>query len=72
MVRYGRWDNAWIIGGYAEKYKREKLARDLGAELVFLDVSKAECITRLMQSDRSKRKDEWIEYINKWFDMYTG
>ena len=71
-TRYGRWDNAWIIGGYAEKYKREKLAKDLGAELIYMDVSLEECERRLLQSDRATRADEWQDYIYKWFDNYTA
>lgn len=71
-TRYGRWDNAWIIGGHAEKYKRERLAKDLGAELIFMDVSLEECERRLLQSDRADRADEWRDYIIKWFDNYTA
>lgn len=71
-TRYGKWHNAWIVGGYADKYKRERLADDLGAELIFCDVSKEECLIRLEQdADRQYRKDEWTKYINKWFESYT-
>lgn len=71
-TRFGKWNNAWIIGGYADKYKREKLANDLGAELVFCDVSREECLRRLeTDEDRLYRKDEWRGYIEKWFDGYT-
>lgn len=70
-TRYGKWHNAWIIGGYADKYKRERLADDLGAKLIFCDVSKAECLDRLDQDEgRQYRKDEWQGYIDKWFDSY--
>ncbi|MBT2735146.1 HNH endonuclease [Bacillus sp. ISL-7] len=71
-TRYGKWTNAWVIGGYADKYKREKLANDLGAEIIFCDVSKEECLRRLnMDQDRIYRQDEWEGYINKWFEQYT-
>ncbi len=71
-TRYGRWDNAWIIGGYADKYKREKLARETGAELVFLPVSREECVERL-KTDlyRKKRLSEWTGYIDNWFAAYV-
>lgn len=72
-TRYGKWNNAWIIGGYADKYKREKLAEDLGAELIFCDASKEECLKRLeMDEDRQYRKDEWRKYIDKWFEQYIA
>ena len=31
-VRYGRFNNAWIIGGYADRYQREALANEIGAK----------------------------------------
>lgn len=72
-TRYGKWNNAWIIGGYADKYKREYLANDLGAELVHCDISKEECIARLERDEeRRNRKDEWIKYIDKWFEEYSA
>ncbi|WP_163583293.1 HNH endonuclease [Gracilibacillus saliphilus] len=71
-TRYGKWHNAWVIGGYADKYKRERLTDDLGAELIFCDVSKDECLSRLQQDeDRQYRQDEWQGYIDKWFESYT-
>lgn len=71
-TRYGKWNNAWVIGGYADKYKREKLANDLGAEIIFCDMSKEECLRRLsIDQDRRYRQDEWTGYIDKWFEQYT-
>lgn len=72
-TRYGKWNNAWVIGGYADKYKREKLAEDLGAELIMCNTSKDECINRLMMDTaRLYRITEWTGYINDWFDKYTA
>ncbi|MEN2765669.1 hypothetical protein [Ornithinibacillus xuwenensis] len=71
-TRYGKWHNAWIVGGYADKYKRDRLADDVGAELIFCNVSKEDCLIRLEQDEERKyRKDEWTKYINKWFESYT-
>ncbi|HBV97767.1 MAG: hypothetical protein JL50_03000 [Peptococcaceae bacterium BICA1-7] len=71
-TRYGKWHSAWVIGGYADRYKRDKLADDLGAELIFCDVSKDECLRRLeVDEDRRCRQDEWRGYIEKWFAAYT-
>jgi hypothetical protein len=72
-TRYGKWNSAWVIGGYADRFKRERLADDLGAELIFCDISKEECLRRLeADEDRRYRKDEWIRYIDKWFDEYSA
>lgn len=71
-TRYGKWRSAWVIGGYADKYKREKLAAELGAEMIFIHASRDECIERLKRdSDRKSRITEWTAYIDKWFATYT-
>jgi predicted kinase len=70
-TRLGKWGNAWIIGGYADKYKREKLADELGAELVFCDTGREECLARLATSEQLRyRQAEWRQYIDKWFEQY--
>ena len=70
-TRYGKWHSAWIIGGYADRYRREKLADDLGAELIFCDASKEECLARLaMDEGRRMRQEEWEGYIEEWFLRY--
>lgn len=70
-TRYGKWYNAWIIGGYADKFKRERLAEDLGAELVYCEVTKEECYIRLeIDKDRQYRITEWKKYIDEWFEKY--
>ncbi|MDF2948172.1 MAG: endonuclease [Sedimentibacter sp.] len=72
-TRYGNWNSAWIIGGYADKYARDKLASDLGAELVYIEADKEDCLYRLNYCNdyRQEHKDEWTEYINNWFDNFT-
>jgi hypothetical protein len=71
-TRYGRWSAAWIIGGFPDRYKRDKLASDLGAELIFMDTTRTECITRLAHDDgRHDKAEEWKRYIDRWFEEYT-
>lgn len=71
-TRYGKWHSAWVIGGYADKYKRERLADDLGAELIYCELDREQCISRLHgDEDRQYRIDEWTKYIDKWFESYT-
>ena len=72
-TRYGRWDNAWIIGGYPERYRRDQLAKELGAALVPIIPTKQECLDRLKSDPaRKHRQLEWTGYIEKWFDQHTG
>lgn len=68
--RYGKWNNAYIIGGYPYQSERERLCKELGAREVFIDVSKDECIERLNACE-DRDKGEWLKYIEDWFDRYT-
>lgn len=68
-MRYGNWYDAYIIGGYPEKYERERLAQSLGAELIYCESSKEECLRRLYESNKPK---EWEKYINDWWEKYAG
>lgn len=72
-TRYGQWNDAYIIGGYASKLERERLASELNAELIFCNATKSECYERLVGCNdyRSIAVDEWRKYIDKWFDEYT-
>jgi len=62
-TRYGDWHDCYIIGGYPNKQERERLARELGAELIYVDSTKDECLQRV---DSSGKK-----YITKWWGEYV-
>lgn len=72
-TRYGNFNSAWIIGGYADKYQREQLSRDIGAKTIFVNASKEECLNRIKDSNdyRQEHYEEWKGYIDKWFNEYT-
>ena len=69
--RFGKWNNAYILGGYALQSERERLCRDLGAREVFIDTDKAECIRRAEMLDEIEDKEEFKRYIEEWFDRYS-
>jgi hypothetical protein len=69
-VRHGKWISAWVIGGLPDKYRREQLANDLGAELIFCDVGQAECLARL-RLDEGRRLRGWEKYVSDWFEKHT-
>lgn len=68
--RYGKWTNAYIIGGYPFISERERLCKELGAREVFIDVRKEECLERLNTCE-DRDKDEWSKYIEDWFEKYV-
>ncbi|WMJ23467.1 HNH endonuclease signature motif containing protein [Paludicola sp. MB14-C6] len=71
-TRYGQFNDAYLIGGYPDKYERERVAAELGATLIYCESTKDECIERLL-NDTNKQtvRKEWERYINAWFDKYT-
>ena len=72
-VRYrrGKWNNAYVIGGYPYKAERERLLTELGAREVFIEIDKAEAIARL-EGQEERDRLEWIQYIDSWFSVYSG
>lgn len=69
--RYGKWNNAYIIGGYPLISERERLCKELGAREVFIDMSKEECLQRLEVCEDGRDKAEWTRYIEEWFERHT-
>lgn len=66
-TRYGNWYDAYIIGGYPDKYERERLVESLGAELIYCESTKAECIERM---EGSNKPSSWMQYIESWWEEY--
>lgn len=68
-VRQGDWENAYIVGTFPHRYERDEFANNYGAELIHMDVTKQDCIRRLMLSEeRQAVKDQVINWINKYFE----
>lgn len=64
-TRYGQWYDAYVIGGYPERSERERLVQTLGAELVYCESTRDECLSRC-----ANRPSAWTEYVNKWWDKF--
>lgn len=57
LTRVGTWSNAYIITTKPDI----RLADRLGAELIYIPADRDSCLKRCV-------KDEWIKYVNDWFD----
>lgn len=68
-TRFGSWHDAYIIGGYPNKYEREKLAADLGAEVIYCESIREECLAGARARGMGQ---EYDRYINKWFDTFSA
>ena len=71
-VRYrvGKWNNAYVIGGYPLISERERLCKELGAREIFIDTPEKECIARLNACEDGRDKAEWLGYIGEWWRKY--
>ena len=66
-VRRGKWNNAYIIGGYPLQGERERLAETVGAnKIIFIDTPKEICLERAKMIDESLSR-----FVVDWFDRYT-
>ena len=71
-TRAGKWERAYIIAGAPRLSDRTRMIDLYGAETVYIDTDKAECLKRL-HSDCKRNKAhllEWERYIEQWFDDY--
>lgn len=68
-TRYGNWYNAYVIMSLADKYERERVAKQLGAETIYCEATKEECLERAVKEGRPNK---WIDYIEDWFEKYNG
>nr|DAY51544.1 MAG TPA: HNH endonuclease [Caudoviricetes sp.] len=66
-TRHGQWYDAYVIGGYPDKYDRERLAQTLGAELIYCESTMRECLDRRRESGRPEK---WDQYITDWWATY--
>ena len=71
-VRYrtGKWNTAYVIGGYPLSSERLRLARELGAEEIFIDATMGECLYRMVHDERVN-PHEYKDYIEDWFEKFS-
>lgn len=66
-VRRGRWNNAYIIGGYPLEGERNRLAEYVGADkIIFIDTAKDVCLLRAKEISVEMEK-----FVADWFERYT-
>ncbi len=64
-TRAGKWQNAFIIGGYPYENERARLVETMGAETIYIESTLEECLKKNEEEERGQQ-----EYIKKWFDSY--
>ena len=70
-TRTGKWQQAWIIGGYPLNAERDRLAQQLGAELIYIEATEQQCMARLYaDTDKLPYRNEWQRFIQDWFSKF--
>lgn len=70
-LRRGKWNTAYLIGGYPFVGERERLCKMLGAREIYIDCTKEECLARLEATEDGRAKKDWNKYIDEWFQRYS-
>lgn len=72
MIKYrvGKWDKAYIVGGYPLISERERLCKELGAREIFIDTPKEVCISRL-ENCKDRNYSDNLKFIEEWWKRYT-
>ena len=66
-TRFGRWNSAYIIGGYPLVGERERLVDSMGVDkVIFIDTPKELCLQRALL-----KSPEWSNYVETWFERYS-
>lgn len=66
-TRFGQWSDAYIIGGYPDRYKRDRLADELGAETIYCESTLQECLRR---REGEKYPAIYDKYIKEWWETH--
>lgn len=73
--RNGKFKDVYIVGGYPLRSERERICKELGAIELYIEATKEECLQRLESlpetDGRSRQKEEWKQFIERWFDDFT-
>lgn len=69
-TRRGKWQTAYIIGGYAFKGERERLCTEYGAEQIFIPCDKETALQRLASTQDGRDIAEYSKHIETWFNRY--
>lgn len=70
--RQGKWQNAYVVGGYPLSAERTRLANMLGARLIYIDTAKETCLDRLLNCEDKRDKEQWKKFINEWWEKYSA
>ena len=70
-MRNGKWNRAYIIGGFPMSAERERICKDTGAIEIYIESTKEECLARLEAEPNNRDIEKWKGFIDSWWEQYT-
>lgn len=71
FMRYGKWQNAYIITTECLPAQLDRMSDKYGAKLVHIDTDKLTCISNLTKDGLKYRyKENWLKYIDDYWNKY--
>jgi hypothetical protein len=73
FMRYGYWQNAYIITTECLPTQLNRMAEKYNAKLIHIDTDKKTCVSNLMKDkERSLYKEKWMKFIYQYWEKYTA
>lgn len=73
-VRRGKWNNAYIVGGYPLISERERLAKELGAREIYIESTLEDDLAKLerlaFDENDARNIGEWKKFTEDWWRRY--
>ena len=72
-VRYrrGKWQRAYIVGGFPLQSERERICDETGAVEIYIESTKDQCLARLEENPNNRDIESWKRFIDEWWSRYT-
>ncbi len=70
-TRQGKWFNAYVIGTYPERYDRERLEKELQAELIHINTPQTECLSRCNSIESTVIREQVSGWIKEYWRRFT-
>lgn len=64
--------HVWVVAGLPKKEQRQQIAKQLGADLIYMEATFHECYTRVLRDPERKDKAMQLAIIEKWFRDYEA
>ena len=69
-VRRGKWNNAYIIGGYPLVSERDRIRLTYGARGVHIDTPREKCEERVKAALAGAERAQTLEYIDSYWERF--